>query len=96
MSPGFDWARPAIVISTLDKTGKPTQAAWCLPLDQKMPEWQQLVHIRTIPADAEGASVRIDMHVIAADVYFDDFSAELDPDPKSAPPVQPANSVLPK
>lgn len=98
---GKDWARPRMYLAVSVKNQKdPFHFDAKQPLQPGRPDWQQLMTgVATVDAQAEKveAFVRIDM--VAAEVFFDDFVVELDPDEAQAPPkpndAAPAGAAVP-
>jgi serine/threonine protein kinase len=78
------WAAPQIVLNS-GLTGKrPDSSDERIPPTRK--DWVHLVHMRSIPADAQEVSVMLRIPLVDAEVFFDDLVIELDPNPNNAPP----------
>jgi hypothetical protein len=82
--PDKAWARPKFFISYKDKGGADKFVSG--EPEQNKPDWQTLFGTATVEPDVGQitASLRIDL--VAAEVYFDDFAIEVEPDLNAAPP----------
>jgi len=78
------WARPKILLTFKDKEGKDQFEGF--ELEPNKPEWQPVSKFRMIDKDAQAAAASLRIDLVAAEVFFDDFCVELDPDLKSPPP----------
>jgi hypothetical protein len=85
------WAHPKMMVTYKDKAGK-DQYPGEVALQAGRPEWQDLVKIAAIPQDADAIVVFLRVDLVAAEVFFDDFSVEIDPDP-NAPAAKPPGAA---
>jgi hypothetical protein len=83
--PKENWAKPRITLTYKDKDGKDQHPGDVAPEPNK-PEWQNLARTFTIHVEANDIKVAMRIDLVAAEVFFDNFIIELDPD-LSKPPV---------
>lgn len=80
--PDKAWAKPLIQFVTTAKDKKdPIYNS--TSIEPNKPEWVETEVTTTIDKDATKVEAILRVDLVAAEVYFDDFSVELDPDPKS-------------
>ena len=87
------WARPLlqIVVSIKDKKEPIYSSAHIEP---NKPEWTETEVIAAIDKDATKVECFLRADLVAVEVYFDNFTIELDPDPK-APRTKPKTGTTP-
>jgi len=78
------WARPKIMLSFKDKDGKEHYAGF--DLEPNKPDWQSVSAHTPIDKDAQAVTAHLRIDLAAAEIFFDDFCVELDPDLNSPPP----------
>ncbi|MCY3020528.1 MAG: hypothetical protein NTW87_16020 [Planctomycetota bacterium] len=77
------WARPKLSLLFKDKSGKDHYLD-ATPEPNK-PDWQDIENKTSVDNEVESVSVFLRVDLVAAEIFFDDFSVEMDPDPNSAP-----------
>lgn len=83
--PEKPWARPKILLTFKDKDGKEQNEG--RDLEPSKPEWLTVSARSLIPKDAQSATASLSISLVAAEVYFDNFCVEVDPDLNSLPPT---------
>ena len=81
---GQEWARPKLQLLVKDKAGKDNYFGQ--DAQPNKPEWQDLQCTAAIDKDADKIEAYVRLDLVAAEVFFDDFSVEVDPAPNSVPP----------
>jgi len=81
--PEKTWAHPKILLTFKDKDGKENYAG--CDLEPNKPDWKLVESHTKIDKEAQSVGLYLGVDLVAAEVFFDDFCVELDPDLKSAP-----------
>ena len=90
------WAKPKFFIGYKDKAGNDKFPGG--EPEPNKPEWQNLFGTATLEPDVGPVSASLRIDLVAAEVFFDDFVIEVDPDLNSPPPksaVAPATTQAP-
>lgn len=81
--PGQPWARPKFYITYKDKSGA-DQYHGGEP--EAKPGWQDLFGSATLEKDVGTVTAALKIDLVAAEIFFDDFAIEIDPDLNQPPP----------
>ena len=82
--PDKPWARPRLKLVVKGSDGK--EREFRAEVEPNKPDWQSVSATASVDKDAQAIRASLGIDLVAAEVFFDDFVVEVDPDAKVAQP----------